>query len=315
MKKLVLSPFSVMQLIRQVCELEVRARKPGNVSFASPGHGMTAEMFVLSAAVASVPLCQKDVSLGERVLTAVEATHAAVGCNTNLGIILLLAPLVHAALMVDERQDLHARVRSTLEGLTVADTQFVFEAIRIAAPGGLGAAKQHDVRQQATIGLIEAMQEAANRDRIARQYACGFADIFDAGYALVAAAEHRFENEEAAVVSVFLNFLARWPDSHICRKFGSSLAMDIVREAIPLRDGWDSADDETSFSDDLVEFDVSLKHRGINPGTSADLTVATFIACRLQRALDQLLCLDRPATPVGGLTPPWAFACEFYQPV
>jgi triphosphoribosyl-dephospho-CoA synthase len=30
------------------CELDVRVRKPGNVSLASPGHGMQAAMFIES---------------------------------------------------------------------------------------------------------------------------------------------------------------------------------------------------------------------------------------------------------------------------
>lgn len=314
MKLLALSPAVVTGMIRQICELEVRARKPGNVSFASPGHGMTAEMFVLSAEAASIPLCQKGMSIGERILAAVEATQAAVGCNTNLGIILLLAPLVDAALTANDRQDLHARVEASLAELTIADAQLVFDAIRIAAPGGLGDAPRHDVHQPASTSLIEAMREAANHDRIARQYATGFADIFSIGRPLAAAALGRFPKAEDAVVSVFLNLLARWPDSHIWRKFGPKLATEIVSEAVPLRNLWDSADDMSLTSGDLVEFDISLKARGINPGTSADLTVAAFIACQLQLALDRLF-LDRPATSTGGLNHPRAFACEFHQPV
>jgi triphosphoribosyl-dephospho-CoA synthase len=36
---------------------------------------------------------------------------------------------------------------------------------------------------------------------------------------------------------------------------------------------------------DLLRWDAALKQRGINPGTSADLTVATLFAHRLRSIL------------------------------
>jgi triphosphoribosyl-dephospho-CoA synthase len=38
---------------------------------------------------------------------------------------------------------------------------------------------------------------------------------------------------------------------------------------------------------DLLGWDATLKRRGINPGTSADLTVATLFAYRLQGILPE----------------------------
>ena len=37
-----------------------------------------------------------DLTVGERILSAVQATQEAVGLNTNLGIILLCAPMIQA---------------------------------------------------------------------------------------------------------------------------------------------------------------------------------------------------------------------------
>ena len=116
--------------------------------------------------------------VGQRILGAVEATRAIVGTNTNLGIILLCAPLAAAA--ETATTNLRAAVADMLENLDIADAEPVFQAIALAAPGGLGQVERHDVRAPAA-GAAQAMAEAADRDRIAQQYSTGFADIFDAG--------------------------------------------------------------------------------------------------------------------------------------
>src|SRR5690242_14660894 len=79
------------------CELELRALKPGNVHDFAAGHGMTVDDFAASAEVSAGPLCRPGASVGERILGAIRATRERVGCNTNLGIVLLAAPLVAAA--------------------------------------------------------------------------------------------------------------------------------------------------------------------------------------------------------------------------
>ena len=76
---------------------ELEAFKPGNVSFYANGHNMTVDDFQKSAE-ASVPiLCEINSSLGQRILNSVCATKDVVGCNTNLGMLLLFAPLIMAA--------------------------------------------------------------------------------------------------------------------------------------------------------------------------------------------------------------------------
>jgi triphosphoribosyl-dephospho-CoA synthetase len=41
---------------------------------------------------------------------------------------------------------------------------------------------------------------------------------------------------------------------------------------------------------DLITFDADLKRRGLNPGASADLTVAVLFARRLDRDSLQNIC-------------------------
>ena len=86
----------------RACELDVAVRKPGNVSLASPGHGMHAAMFIASAEAAAGPLFEPGARVGERIEAAVAATWAVAGCNTNLGILLLCAPIAKAVEMSPE---------------------------------------------------------------------------------------------------------------------------------------------------------------------------------------------------------------------
>src|SRR5205823_12662527 len=79
------------------CRDELDAPKPGNVHVLSPAGRKTPEDFVRSAQVAAGPLSVAGARVGRRIFGAVEATRAAVGRNTNLGIILLGAPLAATA--------------------------------------------------------------------------------------------------------------------------------------------------------------------------------------------------------------------------
>ena len=264
----------------RACIEELEAPKPGNVSFASAGHGMTADDFVASARCTADVLGTPDLSLGERVLGSIEATRAATGCNTNLGIVLLCAPLAQAALDDDRDCPLRARLDRVLLGASVEDTELVFAAIRLAEPAGLGESEHHDVRSPAAARLLAVMREAEDRDRVARQYARGFEDIFDFGLAALARGRIRWPGPQA-VVALYLAFLARFKDSHIQRKLGSVAARRVRLEALRLVERLDASESSEMDFELLTGFDRGLKSRRINPGTSADLTVATLLAGNL----------------------------------
>src|SRR5690349_13182051 len=83
----------------EACRREIEALKPGNVHVFADGHRMSADQFVTSAEVSSGPLTDPALSVGRRILEAVRATRKAVDTNTNLGIVLLCAPLIRAAEM------------------------------------------------------------------------------------------------------------------------------------------------------------------------------------------------------------------------
>jgi triphosphoribosyl-dephospho-CoA synthase len=272
----------------QACTLDVLARKPGNVSTASPGHGMHAALFVQSARAAAGPLCRPGAPVGERIEEAVRATQRAARCNTNLGIVLLCAPVVAA----HERRaagTLADAVRAVLEGLDVDDARAAYRAIALARPAGLGAAPEQDVGDAPTVGLRAAMALAADRDRIAFQYAHAYADVFGPGLAAwrrgrssaLQRGEPSREADASGLQAVFLEFLAAWPDSHIARKHGAAAAHSVMAEARPWRDRVRRGDAPDA-DPDWAAWDESLKRRGLNPGTSADLCVATALAASLE---------------------------------
>lgn len=274
---------SVAELFMAVCRAEVMALKPGNVHVHAAGHGMTVEDFLLSAEAAAPEIARAHAPVGERILRAVQATRTAVGCNTNLGILLLCAPLARAAEMPAERP-LRDRVGDVLAALTVEDAEAAFAAIRLASPGGLGQAPKHDVAGPATVDLREAMAAARSRDRIAAQYADGYRDVFDIG---VACARSLAAADVVSLAeAVYLAFLTAFPDSHILRKHGETLAAAVLAEARELRRQVAESSSAALRREHLFVFDARLKWQGINPGTSADLTVASLFAYLLEKRED-----------------------------
>ena len=268
---------------RNACLAELQALKPGNVHVFAAGHRMTVEQFVRSADAAAAPLAAPGARVGQRILDAVEATHAAVGANTNLGIILLCAPLAAAAETAPS--DLRSALGDVLGALDTEDAERAFRAIVRAAPAGLGRAERNDVFAPARVTLRQAMTDAADRDRIARQYAAGYADIFDRGLPLLAAAAARGWGATSAALAVYLGFVAAFPDSHVVRKYSLAVAQDVRNAAIKFHAALQAARDPAHLTDELLAWDAELKARGINPGTSADLTVATLFVRELATIL------------------------------
>jgi triphosphoribosyl-dephospho-CoA synthase len=266
----------------QACALDVAVRKPGNVSADSPGHGMQASQFIASAQAAAGPLFSSGASVGARIEGAVAATLAVAGCNTNLGIVLLCAPLARLVdlepRLPDDDDAWRAGLTRVLAALDVDDAAAAYRAISAAQPGGLGRSDAQDVREPPTVTLLQAMRIAAPRDRIARQYADRYADLFETGLSALSAAGCGSQDRSvstSAVQALYLAFLGRFPDSHIVRKHGAALAQDVTNEArlwLSRAESGEIVADDPAFA----AWDASLKARGLNPGTSADLTVASL---------------------------------------
>jgi triphosphoribosyl-dephospho-CoA synthase len=276
-----LVPARLKRTFVAACRLDVESFKPGNVSCAAAGHGMRAEDFLRSAQVAAEPICTPGARVGARILGAVRATRRAVGCNTNLGIVLLAAPLLAAAEARRAGEPLRAALARALAALDRQDAALAFRAIALANPAGLGHRARHDVRAAARIDLRQAMAEAADYDLVARQYVTDYADVWALGLPVWQAACARGAQPSAALTEVYLAYLAEYPDSHVRRKYGARPAAALRRAAGALRTRLAGADKR--FARVLLEsFDRRLKRKGINPGTSADLAVATALAASLE---------------------------------
>ncbi len=278
--------LEIGEAIRCACRFDVLALKPGNVSICAHGHGMTAADFLASAAVIAPLLARPHKSVGEGVYDAVAASFSVAQCNTNLGIVLLAAPLARAALLPERGESLRERLAVVLDGLSLHDSSLVFAAIRRASPGGLGGSEQEDVANEPTLALKDVMRLAAVRDRIAYQYTTDFEDIFTFGLPLLRAYLSRWTSLKWATVGLYLALLGRYPDTHVERKFGATTAEAIRLAARKLESGFKACENPATFAAELREFDRDLKSKGVNPGTSADLTAASVLALLLSHLGD-----------------------------
>ncbi len=274
--------------LRHACALDVKAIKPGNVSLEAPGHGMNAVDFLASAEAIAVPITAPGLAVGERIYRAIEATRQTVNCNTNLGIVLLLAPLIQAAESMVDGASLERELDALLRGLTVTDADWAYRAIRLAKPGGMGAAAAHDIANAPAVTLNQAMQAAAHRDQIARLYSTGYGALFQRCLPVWRRAMERWRSEEWAATAVFLNTLANEPDSLIARKFGNVASEQVSAAAQPLWQALRTQRDPSALRTQLMLWDAALKAQGLNPGTTADITVATIFLA---------LLIDSPLMP------------------
>ena len=267
--------------IRLVCLLEATARKPGNVHPGASFEDLSYGDFVRSAdTVAPILARTRGLGVGRAVLESVRRTREAVGRNTNLGIVLLLAPLA----AVEESEPLTAGVRRVLAKLTREDAVLVYRAIRLAQPGGMGEVPEQDLSQDPTETLVEIMRLAAGRDSIAAQYASGFDLVLKAGVPELERRWTESQGWERAVVGLHLWLMARQPDTLIARKCGMDEARESARRAREvLEAGWPESPPGRSLFEKL---DRWLRERGNrrNPGTTADLvTGCLFAALREKR--------------------------------
>jgi len=290
----------VASLAQLACVLEASAPKPGNVSPGRPFENLRYEDFVISAlAIGRAFEGVAHQSIGQTVRLAIESTREWTATNTNLGIVLLLAPLASAVNGVgghfwrtpSQTRDCppkvtsdpidRARVRERLEQTTVEDARDVYAAIRLARPGGLGNAGAQDVADEPTMTLLEVMRLAADRDSIANEYASGFELTFTMGTPTLERARRDGLHWDDAIVETFLTLLAHTPDTHIVRRTGTAAAEQVsqlARDALS-RGGVRSPDGRRAI-DDMDRSMRDARH-SLNPGTTADLTTAAIFVVLL----------------------------------
>ncbi len=268
-------PLSISQCAMLATIIEATAPKPGNVHRGADFEDSTYPDFVV-AAVAAAPVFDEAVELplGQTILTAAEVTRRAVGTNTNLGTILLVAPLAK----VPRTVSLHDGVRDVLSRMTAEDARDVYEAIRIAAPGGLGKSDVADVHGEAPGDLMEAMRLGAERDMVARQYVEGFYHVLQVVVPWLREGLDEGWSLSSAVVHAHLRLMAEFPDSLISRRRGNDIAHQSAGMAATVLEA--GRPGEEAYQEALADLDFWLRADGHqrNPGTTADLLAAGLFA-------------------------------------
>lgn len=270
--------LTTAQCVSLACLLEVTAPKPGNVHRGADFDDLTFADFLVSGVIVGPILARaENAGVGLAILEAVRATRRAINTNSNLGMILLLAPLA----AVPRDRPLRAGVANVLSALDATDARHIWQAIAEAKPGGLGRAEQHDVAGPPPDSIVAAMRLAADRDQVAAQYANDFAHVFDYATPWLCEERKNCPSLLEAIVRTQLRLLAEFPDTLIARKSGYGTAKQATRIARQVLKAGNPGDEAYHLA--LADFDFWLRSDGRkrNPGTTADLIAAgLFFALR-----------------------------------
>ncbi len=246
--------------------------KPGNVDRRRDHEDLRFEHFLAGAVGASAGLraATAGTPVGEAFETAVAGMADQRGGNTQFGCLLLLVPLVRAAATETLSR---AGVRAVCEATTVADAAGfyrAFEHVEVAVddpPEGMAAL---DVRRGAdAVSTLEA-RALTLHDVMARSEGDGNAREWVEGFPRAFREAERLRAAEGPVpdraAQAFLRLLAEREDGFVRTTTGPAAAREATERAQACLDG---AEDPAALADEFVD-------RGINPGTTADITCAAL---------------------------------------
>jgi len=276
--------LSVAASATVACIWEATAPKPGNVHRGADFPDLTfVDLVASAAAIGPILELAAEQGVGATVLAGVQTTRAMAATNANLGILLLFAPLVAA----HREGPAQKTIGSALADLTVMDTERAYEAIRLAAPGGLGSADRADVNSPdpPSTTLTEAMRLAADRDLVARQYAHEFTDVFTVADRIELGTTLGWSMADS-IVRAFLQLNAEQPDTLIARKCGAAAAADVATHCQAVLDSGDPGNSQYIAA--LADLDFYLRSHGNrrNPGASADVIAAALFVLILEDRVD-----------------------------
>lgn len=274
---------SLAQCVSLACLLEATAPKPGNVHRGADFDDLSFIDLAVSGTIIGPILEQAgQLGVGRAIHSAVQATRLAVDTNSNLGMILLLGPLA----AVPRNQSLPAGVQQVLDSLSAEDAQAIWEAVRLARPGGLGRAEQHDLADPPPADIVAAMRLAADRDLVAAQYANGYRHVFEHVAPWLIDARQACGSLIEAIVHTHVRLMAEFPDTLIARKAGLEVAEKSALLARRVLDA--GAPGDESYHLALADFDFWLRSDGRkrNPGATADLIAAGLFVLLRDELID-----------------------------
>jgi triphosphoribosyl-dephospho-CoA synthase len=265
--------------------------KPGNVDRERDLADLRFEQFLAGAVGAREGLrLAESGPVGGAFEMSVAGMADVAGTNTQFGCLLLLTPLVRAAGSGDLTPE---GVSDVVENTTVEDAAAFYRAFDhadVAVQDPPADAEALDVRRGADavpdlrerdVSLYDVMELSADRDANAREWVEGFPRVFRAA--------DRIERADGPLAdraaSAFLSLLTEAPDTLVVTQHSESVARDVMARAYELRDA--PRADVRAFADDLAE-------RGVNPGTTADLTAAALYVA-LERGVSVDAGVERDA--------------------
>lgn len=258
--------------------------KPGNVDRERDHDDLRFDHFVAGAVGARdglAAMADPSVGVGEAFERAVAGMSRQRGGNTQFGALLNLAPLVRAVEEYTLDPDGVAAVVADTDVDDAAAFYRAFEHVSVAVrdpPEGLepldvrrGVDAVETVRERG-LTLADVMELSASRDGIAREWVTAHERTFAAADGIV----ERDGPITDRAADVYLELLAREPDTFVADTHGRETARSVMVRAQEAREG----------GPDLVRaFAESLVAEGVNPGTTADLVAgALFVA--LERGVE-----------------------------
>jgi len=261
--------------------LEVSATpKPGNVDRTHDFQDVTYEHF-LASAVGISPVFKKAAStrfqIGDLIFDAVNAsTQWQKAGNCHFGATVLLIPLCVAAGKSSKLSQLKQKVVGVVKNTTSADAVQFYKSFHCV---DVRVQERHflDVKDPKSLQTIldqdltlyKIMQLSSPNDTLAREWVEGFPRTFH-GSQLMQQYFQSGLSVNDSIVQLFLKLLGEFPDTLIAKKWGMEVAREVSTTARGvMRDG------------DVQDFDRDLVQRKINPGTTADLVIASLFVTLL----------------------------------
>ena len=278
-----LTENQVKMAFEYACKLDVFSIKPGNVFLNHPAYGMSHKDFLQSSMACSDIMCEQNMDIGLKILESVKASMDVVGCNTNLGIILLCVPIVETVYMDKEHKFDQNNLKIVIDNINYKQTKSIYKAINLANAGGMSSKEEFDLKSNESdnFTLFEAMNFAKTYDYIASEYTNYFYNIINNISLNWRNYFKLMNNDECATTATFLKQIVSNPDSLIARKHGLSTAEQVSERFKEIADEYCALKDPNILNNKLLLLDSELKIQGLNPGTTADVVVASIFLNRL----------------------------------